>query len=75
MDKFVSWDSAVGIATVYDQTTEGSELESRCGQEFSLLHVIQTDSGVHPTSHPMGPGGSFPRDNAAGAWSWPLTSN
>jgi hypothetical protein len=25
---------------------------SRHGQEFSLLHVVQTVSGVHPTSYP-----------------------
>jgi hypothetical protein len=31
------------------------------GQEFSLLHVVQTDSGVHPASYPMGTGSSFPR--------------
>jgi hypothetical protein len=43
-------------------TTEGSEFESRWGQEFSLLHVVQTGSGVHPTSYPMGTGGK-----AAGA--------
>jgi hypothetical protein len=30
------------------------------GQEFSLLHVIQTGSGAHPASYPMGTGGSFP---------------
>jgi hypothetical protein len=37
-------------------TTEGSEFESRWGQEFSLLRVVQTGSGVHPTSYPMGNG-------------------
>jgi hypothetical protein len=40
-------------------TTEGSEFESRYGQEFSLLHVVQTGSGVHPTSYPTCIGGSF----------------
>jgi hypothetical protein len=35
--------------------------ESREGQEFSL-HVVQTGSGVHPTSYPMGTGDSFPRE-------------
>jgi hypothetical protein len=25
-------------------------------QEFSLLHVVQTGSGVHPTSYPMSKG-------------------
>jgi hypothetical protein len=36
-------------------TTEGSEFESRYGQEFSVLHVVQTGSGVHSASYPMGP--------------------
>jgi hypothetical protein len=48
-------------------TTEGSEFESRYGQEFFLLHVVQTGSGVRPTSYPMGTGGSFPGAKAAGA--------
>jgi hypothetical protein len=26
-------------------------------QEFYVLHVVQTGSGVHPTSYPMGVGG------------------
>jgi hypothetical protein len=45
------------------------------GQKFSLLHVVQTGPGVHPTSYPMGTGCPFPGDKAAGAWSSPLTSN
>jgi hypothetical protein len=49
--------------------TEGSEFESRYGQQFSILHVIQTGSGVHPTSYPLESVGK-----AAGAWSWLLTS-
>jgi hypothetical protein len=49
-------------------TTEKSEFESRLGQEFSLLHVVQTGSGVHPTSYSMGSGGFFPGGKAAGAW-------
>jgi hypothetical protein len=28
-------------------------------KKFSLLHIIQTGSGVHPTSYKMGAGGSF----------------
>jgi hypothetical protein len=43
--------------------------ESRQGQEFSLLHVVQTGSGARPASYLMGAGGE-----AAGAWSWTLTS-
>jgi hypothetical protein len=41
-------------------TTEGSEFEYRQGEEFSLLHIIRTGSGVHPISNPMGTGVSFP---------------
>jgi hypothetical protein len=36
--------------------TDGSEFESRKGQEFSLLHVVQTGSGIHPTSRILKPG-------------------
>jgi hypothetical protein len=32
---------------------------SRQGQDFSLLHNVQTGSGAHPASYPMGAGGSF----------------
>jgi hypothetical protein len=35
-------------------TTEESEFETRKRQEFSLLHVVQIGSGVHPTSYQMG---------------------
>jgi hypothetical protein len=48
-------------------TTEGSEFESRQSQELSLLHVVQTGSGAHPASYPMGTGGSFSGGKAAGA--------
>jgi hypothetical protein len=33
---------------------------------FSLLHIVQTGSGVHPTSYKMGTGGSFPGVNRQG---------
>jgi hypothetical protein len=58
----MSRDSLVGIATGY-----GSESKSRSGKEFSLLHVVQTGSGVHPTHYPMDTGGSFSGGKAAGA--------
>jgi hypothetical protein len=35
-------------------------------QEYSLLHVVQTVSGAHPTSYPMGTTGSFPGGKTAG---------
>jgi hypothetical protein len=41
---------------------------------FSLHHHVQTGSGNHPVSYPMGIRGSFSRGKAAGTWSWPLTS-
>jgi hypothetical protein len=45
------------------------------GQEFSLLHIVQTGSGVHRTSYPIGTGGFFLGSKSAEAWSKPLTSN
>jgi hypothetical protein len=33
--------------------------EFRQGRDFSLLHVVQTGSGAHPASYPMGTDGSF----------------
>jgi hypothetical protein len=37
------------------------------GQDLSPLHVVQTGSGAHPASNPMGTGGSFPWRKAAWA--------
>jgi hypothetical protein len=34
---------------------------------LSLHHRVQTGSGAHPASYPMGTRGSFPRGKAAGA--------
>jgi hypothetical protein len=38
---------------------------------FFLLHRVQTGSGAHPASYPMGTGGSLSEGKAAGAWNWP----
>jgi hypothetical protein len=52
-----SRDSSVGIATGYGLDDQGErEFESRWGKKFSLLHIIQTGSGVHPTSYKWVPG-------------------
>jgi hypothetical protein len=51
----------VGIATGYGLD------EFRWGQEFSLLHVVQTGYEAHPASYLMGNGGFFPGGTAAGA--------
>jgi hypothetical protein len=37
------------------------------GSRISLLEVVHTGSEVHPTSYPIGTGGSFPGGKAAGA--------
>jgi hypothetical protein len=39
---------------------EGSEFESRLGQKFPLLHVVQTSYGAHIASYQMGTEGFFP---------------
>jgi len=41
---------------------------------FLLHENVQTGSGAHSASYPMGSGGSFPGGKAARSWSRPLTS-
>jgi hypothetical protein len=41
--------------------------DSRQGQDFSLLHSVQTGSGAHTASYLMGTGVSFPGCKAARA--------
>jgi hypothetical protein len=45
-------------------TTKDSEFQSRWGQVYSLLHVVQTGSGVHPAFCPMRTGGFSPGGKA-----------
>jgi hypothetical protein len=59
--------SVVGIATGYGLDDQGVGVRVPIGSEFLLLHVVQTGSEAHPTSYPMGTGGSFPGGKAAGA--------
>jgi hypothetical protein len=48
---------AVVIATGWTGwTAHGLEFESRYGQDFSPLHVVQTGSGAHLASYPMNTG-------------------
>jgi hypothetical protein len=50
-------------------TVSRLELRSRpYSNTFYILFivVVQTGPGVHPTSYPMGTGGSFPGGEAAG---------
>jgi hypothetical protein len=46
--------------------TEGSEFEAGGEQEFSLLHNVQTGSGVQPASYPVGNGDPSLRVNRPG---------
>jgi hypothetical protein len=61
-----SRDSVVGIATGYGLDNRGVWVWVPVGQEFSLLHVIQTGSEAHPASYQMGTGGSFPWEKRPG---------
>jgi hypothetical protein len=47
-------------------TTEESEFEYRWRHEFSLLHSVQTGSGAHPASYPIGKGALSPEVNRQG---------
>jgi hypothetical protein len=70
-----SRDSSVGIALGYELDGRGSRVRFPVGvANFSLHHRVQTGSGAHPASYPMGTRCSFPGCKAAEAWSWPLTS-
>jgi hypothetical protein len=48
-----SCDSVVGIATDYGLDDRVVGVRVPVGQEFSLLHVVQTGSKTHPVSYPM----------------------
>jgi hypothetical protein len=63
-----SRDSSVGIATDYglDDRIIGVRIPVGAGN-FSLRHRVQTGSGAHPVSYPMGTRGSFPGGKAAAA--------
>jgi hypothetical protein len=52
-------ESAVGVATGYGLDGRGIGGRVPVGVKFSSLHVIQTGSGAHSASNPMGTGGSF----------------
>jgi hypothetical protein len=53
----MSRDSTVGIVTGYMLDGQGSIFDR--SRDLSLLHNIQTGSGVHPSSYPIGVGGPF----------------
>jgi hypothetical protein len=54
--------SSGNIVTDYELDDRAIEVRSPTGAEdFSSSPCIQTGSGAHPASYPMGTGGSFPR--------------
>lgn len=62
---------AVSVATRYE--LGGPRFESQQGKRFYLPKTIQTSSGAHPASCPMGAGVS-PSSKQARVRHWPLTS-
>jgi hypothetical protein len=52
---------------VYGLYDQGVGVRVPVGVKFSLLHVVQTDSGAHPASYPMGNGVSVSGVKTAGA--------
>jgi hypothetical protein len=71
----MNWDSSVCIAADYGLDDWMIGVWFLAGVwNFSLRHCVQTGSGAHPASCPMGIGGFFSGGKATGVWSWPLTS-
>jgi hypothetical protein len=66
-------DSSVGVAiTLWDgRTRSPSSIPGR--DKIFLLHVVQTGSGAHTASYPMGISVCFPEDKTARASSSPLS--
>jgi hypothetical protein len=57
----------VGIATGYGLDGRGVGFRVPVRTRFFFFHVVQTGSGAHPASYPIGTGGSFHGGEAAGA--------
>jgi hypothetical protein len=62
-------DSAVGIAIGYRLGDGGIGVRAPVGVKFFFLHFVQTGSGAHPASYPMGTEDLSPGGKVAGAWS------
>jgi hypothetical protein len=56
--------NTVSIATGYRLDNQGVGIRVK-GKQFLLLHIVQTGSGVHPTSYTKNTGGYFPGGKAA----------
>jgi hypothetical protein len=73
MEVSMSRDISISIETGYGLDDRGS-IPGRA-ENFSLRYCVQTGSGAHPASHPVGTGAYFPGGKVAGEWSWRLTSS
>jgi hypothetical protein len=62
-----SRNSSVGIATGYGLDDREVGIRVPVWSKCSLLRSVQTGSGAHPASYPMGTGGSSPGGKAAEA--------
>jgi hypothetical protein len=78
-------DGTVGIATGYGLEGRGVGVRVPAEARFSFLHVVQTGSGAHSASYPVGTGSSLvkrrgsepghsPQINAAVKNTWKYTS-
>jgi hypothetical protein len=56
----------VGIATGYGLDDRGAVVRVP-GWVKIILYIVQTGSGIHTVSYPMGTGDYFPGSKAAGA--------
>jgi len=71
----MSRDRSVGIGLDYGMDDRCCSIRYTAGAgNFSLQHRVKNGSGAHGASYPMRTRGCFPGGDAAGAWSWPLTS-
>jgi hypothetical protein len=62
-----SRDSSVGIATGYGLDDWGTGVSVPVGSWISLLYVVQIGAGFHTAFYPIGSGGYFSDNEAAGA--------
>jgi hypothetical protein len=69
-----SWCSSVSMESRLQDEWPVSVPGRGNDRTFSFYHYVQTGSGAHPATYPMGTRNSYPMGKAAKAWSWPLTS-
>jgi hypothetical protein len=67
-------ESAIGIATGYGLDDQGVGYRLLMGSKLSLLHIIQTGTGAHPSSHTKRILNSFRENKEAGLWILELPS-